>query len=240
MLTRIRWTKAMQEDLLELRADHPGWSTRKLSEEMGLPWKAVDNALYRYNAYPPEHWVDHVRTGFFDIETTDLRANRGFMLCWGILATDGTIYSDCIRPSEIRSPNIEPDKRVVKSCLDAIEGHFDLLVTYNGTNFDVPFLRSRALVHGLLFPAYGQKLHVDMYYATKALLKLTNNRMGTASAFLGGSDKDSYDIRVWNQAARGDAEAIGHIYSHNLSDLHITQERFVALGPYRKWMRKSI
>ena len=237
--TRITWTKALKDDLWDLHEDNRGWSTRKLADEMGLPWKAVDNALYALKTEREEHWLDHARVGFFDIETTDLRANRGFMLCWGLMATDGTIYSDCIRSAEIHSKAIEPDKRIVASCLRAFD-NFDLLATYNGTRFDVPFLRSRALVHGLKFPAYGQKLHTDLYYATRSLVKLTNNRMGTLSAFLGGSDKDSYDIRIWNQAARGDGDAIEKIYRHNISDLHITQERFLALGPYKKWMRRSL
>lgn len=237
--TIIVWTEGLQEDLWDLHVEHPGWSTRKLAEEMGLPWKAVENCLYRLKCVREDHWLDNAKVGFFDIESTDLKANVGFMLCWGLLHTDGTVVSDVITRREIMSTAIEPDKRVVASCLKAIEG-VDVLVTYNGERFDIPFLRSRAMVHGLRFPAYGQKQHIDLYWATRRLTKLTNNRMGTLSAFLGGTDKDSYDVRVWNRARRGDGEALGHIYSHNISDLQITQERFIALGPYMKWTRKSI
>jgi len=239
MLTHIRWNKKLSDDLWALHEEHPGWSTKKLADEMGLPWKAVDNALYRLKCILQEHWLDHARVGFFDIESTDLKANVGYILCWGLLHTDGTVMSDVVTRQAIRGSQIEPDRAVVASCLQALKS-VDVVVTYNGTRFDLPFLRSRALVHGLSFPAYGQLLHIDLYWYTRQLLKLTNNRMGTASSFLGGTDKDSYDVRVWNRARRGDPEALEHIYSHNISDLHITQERFIALGPYARWTRRSV
>lgn len=235
----IKWTKALQDDLWDTHEEHPGWSTKKLAGEMGLPWKAVDNALFRLRCERQDHWLDNARVGFFDIESTDLKANVGFMLSWGLLATDGTTYSDCITRREIMGAAMEPDKRVMQSCLKALH-EVDVLVTYFGTGFDLPFLRTRAMVHGLLFPAYGQLLHIDLYYAVKSLMRLTNKRMGTVTEFLGMAPKDHYDVRVWNKARRGDEEALGHIHSHNLSDLTITQDLFISLGPYKKWLRRSI
>ena len=96
------------------------------------------------------------------------------------------------------------------------------------------------MVHGLPFPAYGQLLHIDLYFAAKSLLRLTSKRMGNVSRFLALTDKDNYDISVWNRARRGDEKALKHIYDHNVTDLHITQDLMIAVSPYRKWMRRSV
>src|SRR3990167_534335 len=171
----IEWTTALENRLWKLHTQHPGWSTKALSDALDLPWKAVDNALYRLKAVRQEHWLDSARVGFLDIETTDLKANVGYMICWGLLLTDGTILSDLITRREIMGAEIEPDKRVVASCLKALK-QVDVVVGYNSTLFDVPFLRTRAMVHGLNFPAYGQLCGIDLYFAAKSLLRTTNKR----------------------------------------------------------------
>jgi len=230
----------LENRLWDMHMEHPGWSTKQLAKKMDLPWKAVDNALYRLKATRQEHWLDHVRTGFLDIETTDLKANVGFMLSWGLLLTDGTIYGDSITRREIMSDTLEPDRRVLKSCMDAIKKHIDVAVTFNGDRFDIPFLRSRTLKHGMWFPGYGEKLHIDLYHQARRQLRTTNKRLGTISEFLEISPKDHYEVEVWNRARRGNPEALRHIYDHCIADLHITQDLLIAIGPYAKWMRRSM
>mgnify|MGYP001579972227 CR=1 FL=1 len=237
-MTYTRWTTTQEDALWNAHREHPGWSTKKLATELDRPWKSVDNRLYLLKCAREEHWLDAARVGFLDLESTSLHADSGHLLSWGLLATDGTVYSDLITRREIMSAEVEPDKRIVASCLKALY-NVDCVVTYNGTRFDMPLLRSRAMVHGLTYPAYGQLLHIDLYFAAKSSLRLTSKRMGNVSRFLGLTEKDSYDITVWNRARRGDTEALQHIYSHNVGDLHITQDLFIALGPYRKWLRRS-
>ena len=235
---RVHW-RGVEDELWELHEDHPGWSTKRLANEMSLPWKAVDNRLYLLKNAREQHWMDHSRIGFLDLESTSLHADSGHLLSWGLLMTDGAVYSDLITRREIMSAAVEPDRRIVQSCLRSLK-HADVIVTYNGTRFDVPLLRSRSLVHDLNFPAYGQLLHIDLYFAAKRLLRLTSKRMGNVSRFLQLTDKDFYDISVWNRARRGDVESLNHIYQHNVSDLLITQDLLVTLGPYQKWMRRSV
>ena len=235
----IEWTTALENRLWKLHTQHPGWSTKALSDALDLPWKAVDNALYRLKASRQEHWLDHAKVGFLDLESTSLHADSGHLLSWGLLHTDGTIRSDLITRREIMSSAVEPDKRIVASCLKALN-EVNVIVTYNGARFDVPLLRSRSMVHGLPFPAYGQLLHIDLYFAAKSLLRLTSKRLGNVSRFLALTDKDNYDISVWNRARRGDEKALKHIYDHNVTDLHITQDLMIAVSPYRKWMRRSV
>lgn len=235
---RIKWTKALEDDLWDLHCEHPGKPARWLADEMGLPWKAVDNRLYKLRCEREEKWLEHAKIGCFDIESSDLKANVGHLISWALYLPDGEVQHDLIRREEM-AKLYPPDRRIVASAVKAIE-QMDLLVTYYGTGFDIPFLRSRALEHGIHFPVYGAILHVDLYYAQRSLLKLSNGRMGTVGQFLGTEDKDHYDVRVWNRARAGNAEALQHILEHNISDVKITSEIFMALAPYRKWTRRSI
>src|SRR3990167_2204902 len=235
----IEWTTALENRLWKLHTQHPGWSTKALSDALDLPWKAVDNALYRLKAARQEHWLDNARVGFLDIETSDLNANIGWMISYGLLTTSDKVYADLITRREIMGTDIEPDRRVVASCLKALN-NVDVVVTYNGTNFDLKFLRARALRHGLLFPAYVQLLHIDLYFAAKSLLRLTNKRMGTVTEFLEMAEKDHYSVDRWNRARRGDPKALDDILAHNIADLNVTRDLFISLAPYKKWIRRSI
>lgn len=230
----------MVDDLWDTHEENPSWSTRKLAEEMALPWKAVDNQLYRLKCSRQEHWLDHTRIGFFDIETSDLKSNVGYMFCWGLLMTDGTVYSDHITRQEIMGPTLEPDRRIVASCVKALNKNVDTVFTYNGRRFDKKFVLNRALLHGLPFPAYGQVFHQDLYMACRELFATTNKRMGTISDFLGLAPKDHYDLPTWNRARRGDTTALDSIYKHNVADLYTTQDLLIAIGPYMKWTRRTL
>ena len=234
---KTNWSLALKNELWELHEENPGWSTRKLAEEMGLPFGPVDNALYKLKCERKETWLQSARLGFFDIEAGDLNANVGYMLSWALLMPDDTVKSDVITKKEIFSGVM--DKRIVRSALRAIQD-IDVLVTFYGTGFDVPYLRARALVHGLPYPGYGQILHLDVFYMARRLLKLSNRRMGTAASFLGLEEKDFYDVSVWNKARLGDKEALGHILSHNEGDVRITKQLWMVLAPYIKGIRKSI
>lgn len=231
-----QWTNALKNDLWSLHEEHPGWSSRKLADEMGLPYGQVDNALYRLKIERRDNWLESCKIGFFDIEACDLSANVGYMLSWALLLND-EVQSDVIRKKEIFQGLL--DKRIVRSAIGAIS-KCDVIVTFYGTGFDMPYLRARALYHGITYPAYGQIQHLDTFYMARRLLKLSNRRMGTAAEFLGLEEKDHYDVSVWNRARLGDAEALAHILSHNESDVRITEQLFSVLGPYVKGIRRSI
>lgn len=240
MASTIKWTGRLEDDLWERHLARPGRSTKKLAQDMDLPFKAVDNALYRLKATRQEHWMDQARLGFFDIETSNLYANVGYMLSWGLMLTDGTIFGDSITRREIMSDALEPDYRVVKSCMDTIKKNVDCVVTFNGDRFDLPFLWSRTQKLGIWYPGYGEKLHLDLYWQARKHFRTTNKRLGTLSEFLEMAPKDHYDVTVWNRARRGSEAALQHIYDHCIADLHITQDLLIALGPYAKWTRRSM
>jgi len=162
---------------------------------------------------------EKTRLGFFDIETTHLRANFGVMLTYCILddATD-KIFSRTITREEILHPAVR-DRQVIKSLIDDLK-HYDTIVTFYGTRFDIPFSRTRALIHGFDFPHHGTLKHKDVYYTVRHKFSLHSNRLENACRTLVGSTgKTSLLPDVWQRAAYGDPRALKYIVEHCKEDV---------------------
>lgn len=91
-----------------------------------------------------EPWYTHpsYSVGYFDIETSDFKANTGYLISYALKekGKEKVLYNE-ITQKEIISK--EFDKRLVRECLRDLE-KVNILVTYYGTGFDLPFLRTRA------------------------------------------------------------------------------------------------
>ena len=97
-----------------------------------------------------------MRIASFDIETTDLRANMGTLLCASFHEivppgyygnhhdTPNKPYTFVVEESYVGDPN--PDKSLAISLRDEVE-KYNAIVTWNGKMFDVPFLNARLLFH---------------------------------------------------------------------------------------------
>lgn len=187
--------------------------------------------LSHYNCYIEEN-PDMARVGFLDIETSNFKANFGIMLTWCIKQKDGSILEDAITEKDLKSGNF--DKRIVKSLVDAIQ-NFDMLVTYYGTGFDLPFIRSRAVHLGIPFPGYGEIIHKDLYYIIKSKFKLTRNSLVVACNFLlNDSNKTQLSYKHWINALRGEKESIEYILEHNRMDVVDTERLYNAVVEFNR------
>lgn len=173
-------------------------------------------------------WWAHpdIRVGYLDIEVTNLKANIGFMLTWAIKERSGITYYDIIRKEEALS--LEEDKRIVESLLNKMSD-YDIIVTYYGKRFDVPFIRTRALYHNLdTTPLeYRETFHWDLYDTVKRKLKLHRNSLEVVTKFLGiegdHGGKNHVDMPTWKMAAKGDSESLMYVLNHNIRDVEILE-----------------
>jgi uncharacterized protein YprB with RNaseH-like and TPR domain len=176
--------------------------------------------------------------GFLDIETSNLKADVGFMLSWVLKIENNVgVYGDVITKKELF--DMQFDRRIVKSLLDVLKP-VDILVTYYGTGFDLPFLRTRSLYWGYKYPIYGSIYNFDLYYRVKALLKLSRNSLKSTTDFFGLHEKTDVDLQIWNRARYGDKVALDWVFTHNMDDVLAMQSAFYKLEDYSKWSRKSI
>jgi uncharacterized protein YprB with RNaseH-like and TPR domain len=183
-------------------------------------------------------WWDDKRIAYLDIETSDLKANFGIVLSWCLkYKNDKHIYSAVITKKDLESGTF--DKRIVKELLDTLE-NVDIIVTYYGTYFDVPFLRTRAEKYRLAFPKYGSIFHWDLYFKAKKLFATHRKSLGVITNFLGIAGKTPLDPEIWFIAQYGDVAALREILFHNEQDVIILEKLHKRIEEYTKWDRKSL
>ena len=194
--------------------------------------------LFHYNCYLKETG-EKIKIGFLDIETSNLKADFGVVLSYCIKPYGHKdIIKRVIKPKEVRSKDM--DKALIGDCIKDMR-KFDRVITHYGTKFDIPYLRSRALIHGLRFPKYGEIHHTDTYYMAKRLLCIHSNRQNIiAEALTGRTCKTRIKYKYWTRALQGDQESLDYILDHNIKDVIELERNYKRLVPYTKQSKKSI
>lgn len=178
-----------------------------------------------------------LKIGIWDIETTGLNADYGYVLCICILEPDtGKIHT--FRIDDPRNPDPSSDKWVVKEAIKCMN-KFDLLVGWYTTRFDFPFINTRAIKHRLK-PA-DRNFRRDLWFTSRGQLKLRSNRLAVVGEFLfGHSIKNAITPKFWNGAIRGEKASLDYVVKHCHLDLYETLRVYKRLLPVMsKRLRKN-
>ena len=187
-------------------------------------YKAVTRKIESLGFRKPVRYTKghEISIGYLDIESTGFSANIDLMLSWCIKGRGvKKVAGDVIKREEIMSN--KQDKRIVKSLVEEIN-KYDVIFTYYGTRFDVPFIRTRAMYHGIDFPMYKQKAHKDLYYVVKSKLKLHRSSLQAATEFFGIDGKTRIKPEYWQKARWGDRKSLKYVYDHNIADVEILED----------------
>jgi len=139
---------------------------------------------------------------YLDIETTGLNWSGDLITLVGL--SDGRRFRTYIRGVDL--DELAADLR-----------RFKVLVTFNGTHFDLPILRKA-------FPSLPPLLHVDLQYPMRRLgyrggLKRIERRLGLERPDdlkgLTGSDA----VKLWRRYERGDDDALDALIGYNRQDV---------------------
>ncbi len=140
---------------------------------------------------------------FLDIETTGLSPYSSYLTLVGILDRDG--YHGFVRDDNLL------DLR------EALE-HYDLVVTYNGASFDLPY------VEHSFGNVFRHVAHLDLMYPLRRLgygggLKSIEARLGVGrpSELSGLSGYDA--VRMWRMWMMGSAAALETLVRYNAEDV---------------------
>ena len=188
-------------------------TSRARSERLARELEAGERALaernvgwFAHRLPTSEHWrlypTFRRETAFLDIETTSLSPYEG-------IVTVVTVHGGGATRTFVADDNLEE----LPACL----GRFGLLVTFNGSMFDVPFLRVR-------FPELvAPPAHMDLRFVLYRLglaggLKRIEARLGLGDRSgvegIGGLDA----VRLWEQYRRGSPEALARLVKYNRAD----------------------
>jgi uncharacterized protein len=153
-----------------------------------------------------EHWRIHsafrAETAYLDIETTGLSP-------YGGIVTVVTVHGGGATRTFVAGDNLEE--------LPAYLRRFPLLVTFNGSRFDVPFLEA-------CFPQFiAPPVHIDLRFVLYRLghaggLKRIEERLGlgdrTGVEGVHGLDA----VRLWQEYRRGSTAALDRLVRYNRAD----------------------
>ncbi len=182
---------------------------RRLASELAASERALaegDAAWFGRRLPEREHWRMHAefreRIAFLDIETTGLSP-------YGGIVTVVTVHGGGATRTFIAGESLEE--------LPAYLGRFPILVTFNGSRFDVPFLEA-------CFPQFvAPPVHIDLRFVLYRLghaggLKRIEERLGVGDR-TGVEGVHGLDaVRLWQEYRRGSSAALDRLVRYNRAD----------------------
>lgn len=176
----------------------------------------------------------------FDLETSDLDANRGHILCaagkWlgerGIYTWN--IYDNNNYGEDPKHVTMRDDSRIAKEIKKLLEEATAVVAYYGGYGkFDVPYLNTRLLNHGL--DPVPPLTVVDPFVTAKSQLKLSSNSMARVAEVL-GCERAKYHLPMedWMQANYHNKAAMRRLLTYCKNDVLVLEEVYLKLRPIIK------
>lgn len=176
-----------------------------------------------------------MRVAAFDLETTDLKALMGRILCcsfaeirYGHKPRVWTFRSDRA-PWQDKDPI--SDKKLVCAIRDELE-KYDVIVGWNSKLFDLPFLQARLLANGET-RRVSPHWHLDlMWNAGGSSNRIGSRKLVNVQKFLQlPESKTDIDWATWQRAANGDGKAMNKIIHHCQQDVKVLEQAYWKLLP---------
>jgi len=182
-----------------------------------------------------------LRIGILDIESfgmNSLKANTGIMLTYFIkVYHKNKFYSGKIKQKDLRSNNL--DKNLIKQLIKDIT-KFDKIITYYGSRFDIPYIRTKAVKYNFKFPLYKYILHKDVYYTIKHRFSFARNSLKSACSYFGIKGKTNVNYNHWIKAVTGNQKSLNYVYMHNKPDVVILEKLYDKVNGFEYNSKRSI
>ena len=158
----------------------------------------------------------------WDLETTDLKASHGFIICVAAKWLDEPKFALSMRIDDVPGYGTTPrsymnDKPLVKAIVDLLD-QADASVAHYGDRFDRRFLITRALVHGINPPAPTKLL--DTWRYARNNLALQSNRLAMlCDTFKVAHPKYHLPTDTILLARYGDRKSLREMQKYNENDV---------------------
>lgn len=206
------------------------------------------NGLQHPNCYAKFHDIDLERICYLDIEAEGLEADYGIMFSYCVMdAKTGEVFEDSITKEDIekyktsdRNKMSQEDKRIVKNLIDILS-KYNRVVTHYGSGFDLPFVRSRAVICNIPFPGYGIIYQTDTWVILRKKFKLSRNNLQNACLkLIGKSRKDHLSLSIKHGCLRGEEWAIKDTMFHCKKDVLDLRDLYEKINKYMRHTKSSI
>ena len=188
---------------------------REYLETLGSPFTSYAAGL---EVLRPLKSAEPEAVCYLDIETTGLSMAPLFLI--GLMyQSSGRLVVDQLFARDYS------EEAAVLRFLNDLMPRFGILVTFNGIQFDVPFIEERMTIHKLGFSAPA--VHIDLLPLARAVVggRTPNHRLQTLEMHFCGrrrvGDISGADIpQAYHDFVRtGDAKDLANIFHHNRLDL---------------------
>lgn len=123
------------------------------------------------------------------------------------------------------------EKEMLKQFIKVLE-EADEIIGHNGDRFDLPFIRTRCLYHGILmFPNYRT---LDTLKKSRSRFLFASNRLDYLGKFMGIGGKEEHEgFEMWKKIVEdGDQEALAKMISYCERDVILLEDVFFVLSPF--------
>lgn len=163
----------------------------------------------------------------FDIESTNLAANFGFILCisykW---LHEKQVHTIAITDFPSFQKDHTSDKNVLKEFYKIYIGA-DMVVAHYGSRFDIKFINTRCLYHNL--PPFPPVAFIDTWYIAKRFCAFNSNRLKSITEFFNLPEKTPIRGDKWIRATSGDQKAIKYVIKHCVADVLALEATYLKL-----------
>ena len=124
----------------------------------------------------------------------------------------------------------QDDKKMLQQFVK-IANEADELVGHNGDRFDLPWIRTRCLLHNIpMFPNYTT---VDTLKVSRAKFKFNSNKLDYIAKVLGIGQKQHTGFDLWVQIVLNkDKEAMNTMVEYCKHDVKLLEEVYRKISPY--------
>ena len=140
-------------------------------------------------AYPLDKEYNTDKIAFFDIETTGFTAETTYLYLIGcIYQKDSSLHL-----IQWFAEDISEESQLISSFFEFIKD-FDLILHYNGTGFDIPYINKKCSLLNMDY-SFDNIKNLDLYKkvsSIKKIFRLKNYKQKTIEAFLKVDRKDTY------------------------------------------------
>ncbi len=175
-----------------------------------------------------------VKIGYFDLETSNLNADLGVLLCAALAINDKPVrlFSQREFNDKFEVRHYSGDGVLCRVVAEAL-ADCDILCAHNGQFFDLPFLRGRLAIHKL------QNLRtmplLDPCLVSRRKFRFGRHDLRSLAARLSVGGKTPVDATTWQRATLdGDEDAWLQIETHCKRDVEILRR---VAGSFRGLLR---
>jgi len=166
----------------------------------------------------------------FDIEATGLKADFAFLLCVAF-GDVGKKKVELLSLSQYGDKNpLTYEEDLVNDVAKKMQD-IDVLLSYYGKGYDIPFLNSKMLEYKLA--PLPNTPHIDIYWTAKSNFSLSRKSMQNVAYFSQvAHEKSGVEGRLWKAAMAGNQKALRQIEIHNIADIEVLRDVYIELRPY--------